>query len=547
MTQADISELRIENLDHLGIVAGICDRIGLVELLDERLGTSPDELISSGRVVKAMILNGLGFVSAPMYLFSRFFEGKPTEHLLGEGIKPEHLNDDKLARVLEKLFEGGLTSLFVEIALRAAEREGVGTDRIHLDATSLSVHGRYPQAESENQEDEEEPRPIHITHGYSRDHRPDLKQFLVDLMVSGDGGVPLFLRVADGNESDAAVFAQLIDNYRAQSEFEALFVADAALYNEENLKRLGTQMSYVSRVPQTIDRAKQLLEALEDELGFFDARREGYRLAEVEATYAELAQRWVVVESEGRARRGLEQLEKRLAGERTKATKALRELRRRPFNCERDASEAAKKLGKGLRYHRLLDITIESEPYHENPGRPRKDAVPAGYRYRVAAELVVDEAEVARRKRRAGRFVLATNVMDAQALPAEEILQTYLDQQMVERGFRFLKDPMFFTASVFLKTPKRIAALAMVMGLCLLVYSLGEREVRLKLARSEASIPDQKGKPTQRPTLRWVLQSFQAVHLVIAGASRLVHGLTEEREHVLGFFSAECRRYYLLM
>lgn len=103
--------MRIENLDHLGIVAGICDRIGLVERVDERLGTSPDELASSGQVLKAMILNGLGFLSAPMYLFPRcFFEGKPTEHLIGEGVKPEHLNDDELARVLDKLHEAGLTT-----------------------------------------------------------------------------------------------------------------------------------------------------------------------------------------------------------------------------------------------------------------------------------------------------------------------------------------------------------------------------------------------------------------------------------------------------
>ena len=86
MTEAEFAELRIENLDHLGIVAGIVDRIGLVERVNERLGTSPDELVSSGQVVKAMILNGLGFVSAPLYLFSRFFEGKPTEHLLGEKV-----------------------------------------------------------------------------------------------------------------------------------------------------------------------------------------------------------------------------------------------------------------------------------------------------------------------------------------------------------------------------------------------------------------------------------------------------------------------------
>lgn len=339
--------------------------------------------------------------------------------------------------------------------------------------------------------------------------------------------------------------AELIRDYRAQSDLEALFVADAALYTEENLKRMGTKMKYVSRVPETIERAKDLLQAV-DELAFSDAEPEGYRVAEVEASYAGLKQRWVVVESDKRAQRGIEQVERRVGHERTKAMKALRDLGRRPFNCERDAREALKKLAKGLRYHRLEDITIESEPYHAQPGRPRKDAVPAGYRYRVAAELVRDEAEVARRKRRAGRFLLATNVVDVEALPAEEVLETYLGQQVVERGFRFLKDPLFFTSSVFLKTPKRVAALAMVMGLCLLVYSLGEREVRLKLAESAASIPDQKGRPTRRPTLRWVFQSFQAVHLVIAGASRLVHGLTEEREHVLAFFSPECRRYYLL-
>jgi transposase len=162
------------------------------------------------------------------------------------------------------------------------------------------------------------------------------------------------------------------------------------------------------------------------------------------------------------------------------------------------------------------------------------------------AELLREEAEVRRAKRKAGRFILATNMLDAQALPGEEVLETYLGQQAVERGFRFLKDPLFFTSSVFLKTPKRVAALAMVMGLCLLVYSLGEREVRLKLAEGAASIPDQRGRPTRRPTLRWVFQSFQAVHLVVSGTTRLIHGLGEERKHVLGFFSQECRRYYLL-
>ncbi len=275
-------------------------------------------------------------------------------------------------------------------------------------------------------------------------------------------------------------------------------------------------------------------------------------MAEVEAQYAGLKQRWIVVESDERAQGDLKQLEKRLDREQEEAGKALKALGKRLFGCERDASEATGKLGKGLRYHRLENITIEAEPHHRGPGRPRKGVAPQ-YRYRVVrADLVREEAQVRRAKRKAGRFVLATNVGvvvadEAGALPAEEVLQTYLGQQVVERGFRFLKDPLFFTSSVFLKTPKRVAALAMVMGLCLLVYSLGEREVRLKLAEDAASIPDQRGRPTRKPTLRWVFQSFQAVHLVVAGTTRkFIHGLGEERKHALGFFSRECRRYYLL-
>ena len=95
--------MEIENLDHLGLVAALVDEIGLVELTNEVLAPHPLNHISPGQVVKAMILNGLGFVSAPLYLFSEFFEGKPVEHLLGPGVTAAHLNDDRLGRVLDQL------------------------------------------------------------------------------------------------------------------------------------------------------------------------------------------------------------------------------------------------------------------------------------------------------------------------------------------------------------------------------------------------------------------------------------------------------------
>ena len=91
----------VYNLDHLGLVAGIIDQIGLVKWVNEHVGEDPHQIVSTGVVVKAMLLNGLGMVSAPLYLFSQFFEGKATEHLLGPGVKPEYLNDDRLGRALD--------------------------------------------------------------------------------------------------------------------------------------------------------------------------------------------------------------------------------------------------------------------------------------------------------------------------------------------------------------------------------------------------------------------------------------------------------------
>lgn len=128
------SEIHVQTVNHLGIIASLIDEIGLVEQIDQLLGRHPKEIVSAGQVVKAMILNGLGFVSAPRYLFERLFEGKATEHLIGAGIRPEHLNDDRLGRVLDQLYLAGLTRLFVSIALKAATQFGVVTNTLHLDS-----------------------------------------------------------------------------------------------------------------------------------------------------------------------------------------------------------------------------------------------------------------------------------------------------------------------------------------------------------------------------------------------------------------------------
>jgi transposase len=209
---SQLANIEVKNLNHLGIIAGIIDEIGIVEIINEQLGIKPQEKLNNGIIVKSIILNALGFISRPLYLFTQFFNDKATEHLFGEGIVAEDFNDDKIGRVMDKLYQFGLTKIFLLIALKALKKYEIKSKYSHLDSTSISLQGDYTLTETEKSENLE-PTPIKIVHGYSKDKRPDLKQFLINLIASGDGGIPLFLECGNGNDNDKAKFAQLLSNF----------------------------------------------------------------------------------------------------------------------------------------------------------------------------------------------------------------------------------------------------------------------------------------------------------------------------------------------
>ena len=142
----------------------------------------------------------------------------------------------------------------------------------------------------------------------------------------------------------------------------------------------------------------------------------------------------------------------------------------------------------------------------------------------------------------------ATNELDQSKLSSIELLQNYKGQQSVELGFRFLKEPAFMTSSVFLKKQKRIVALSMVMCICLLVYIIAQRYLRAKLLKARKTIPNQLGKPTARPTMKWIFQLFEGVHILIHetdGESReLILNMTQTRYHVLSILGPPFEKMY---
>lgn len=140
------------------------------------------------------------------------------------------------------------------------KRFKIDTKYSHLDATSFHLHGKYNS--EENQEKESEiirERPIIITKGYSRDHRPDLKQCVLDFITSSDGDMPLLMRAGDGNEADKAVFGKILAEFKKQIVFDSIMVCDSALYSQENIK-LIEDLKWISRVPITIKKAQELVQ-----------------------------------------------------------------------------------------------------------------------------------------------------------------------------------------------------------------------------------------------------------------------------------------------
>ena len=159
-----------------------------------------------------------------------------------------------------------------------------------------------------------------------------------------------------------------------------------------------------------------------------------------------------------------------------------------------------------------------------------------------------DDAEAIRQsKQHKGCFVLGTNI-EADDLRDEEVIAAYKAQSQVEGGFRFLKDPLFFVSSLFVKKPTRIQGLLMVMTLALLVYAVAQRRLRQALVRHKESLPNQINQLTQRPTLRWVFQLLEGIHRVRVSVQGQMHdlieGLNEVQIKILRLFGQEVGQIY---
>ena len=530
-----------QRIDHLGIVAGTCQEISLIETVDALVKTS-DRKVSCGKGTQAIILNALGFVGRALYLMPDYLHNKPMDLLIDPNLTADDFNDDTLGRCLDDLYAAGVTEVFYRVASHALQIYGIRSRFVHLDSSSFHLHGAYDP-------DEPEREAISVTYGYSKDHRPDLKQVVLQLITHHKSALPVWLEVLSGNSNDKKTFKATIKAYYQQlsGEEQTYVVMDSAGFSEDTLKE-AQDIFWVMRVPETLAQAKQLVkETLAEEMVDLEP---GYWGKEVVCEYAGIQQRWLVVFSQAAQVRELKTQEKAQAKELEKAQKEWRKLEGQTFNCQADGQKALELFNRKWKCHRAIAKAVAVMQYSRR-GRPTAQDQKEVAGYNLEGGLAENTTAIEEAKRSLGRFIIASNDLDTERLPAKAMLENYKDQGVsVERGFRFLKDPLFFAHSLFLKKPERLMALLMIMGLSLLIYSLAEGKLRKALKEMNATVPDQRRKPTQRPTIRWIFQIFEGLDILLVKQNgevilRQLLNLQPAQERVITLLGLQVQKCYL--
>jgi transposase len=517
----------VKRLDHLPLVGALLRELAVKETVDAFVPPHDRNAVTAGACVEALVLT----ILTGAHAWSRVADtlaGYDLAVIFQRPMEAAHFHDKRLGRALDALWTAGLDRLDGAVVGQAIHRYALELARLHTDTTSLKVYGAYAR-----EADEEGPL---VTFGYSRDHRPDLKPLLFGLTVTAEG-VPVWGHVTDGNRSDSTEQRFPITPLRQHLPGlgEPLLVADSQFFAGETMALAAEhRFHFVTLVPQAVGLRQALVEAPEPRAWPLLWERPGRRQGETEhdrgasvmrpyrwkttiGEVQELPLRFLVVESTQLAKAQAPRLAAAQQTERGALAALQRQWQRRCFACEADAHHAAGLCVRELsrRDHHLTDtVAAAGVPgKHARRGRPSKQAPrPQRQVWQVIWQVQEASEILTAQARREGRFVPATNVLDAGQLSDAEVLRAYKGQPAAELSCKWAKHPAAIAPS-FLETPSRIAALGGVSLMALLVYTLVERHVRKSLAARGATLPDRPA-PSQRPTARTVFQLMRNIAVV---------------------------------
>jgi transposase len=524
------------------VLAAVIKDFGLIDMMNARLGPDPPEGLTPGEAMAGMMLNGLGFAHRPWSLTPQFFASTPRARLFHDGIRAELFNRFTRGRTLDEAYADGCDLLVHALALCGCARDGIDRRFHPRDTTSFSLTGEYVPDSDE--------QAMTITHGYSREHRPDVKQAVLERLVSQDGGIPCVSQRWDGNPSDIELFQARTQALRAafqSAPSPRYLIADSTRYHEANAPHLR-HLGFITRLPNTmgsVSEASTPALALE-RWARLDAET---RDPGLELCHDGMAQRWLVVDSQAALERAAATLNNASQRDDEAIHKPLFHRRAPRFATPEAAPEALTAFAKGWTYHLVDAYAVSAHQRDARTGRPTPSTPVKSIAWHIQAHVRPHQAAMEHQQHYHACLVIGTTI-GASAWGDTEVIAAYKRQSRVAGGVRLLKDPRCVVSSLLVKKPCRIQGLLMVMTRAWLVYSVAQRRLRQELAHHHETVPNHINQPTMSPTLRGVCQLLEGLHRVrVTGQGQvhdLIEGLNDVQMKVLRLFGEEvCRLYQI--
>jgi len=503
MSEQDYS-LNSKIIGALPIVNRFIKRMDLYSIFNKHVPQLGDAKISHAEVILVLI-RSICIERHPVYKLAEWASPFDSKMLGLRDLESKVLNDDKVGRTIDALFDADRATLMTEIVLKMVSEFNIDLSQLHNDSTSVTFAGRY-----EAPRDRRKKKALLITEGHNKDHRPDLKQLVFSLSVSRDGAVPIHFKTYDGNRTDDSTHIetwQTLNKISGRSDF--IYVADCKLCTQEQMGYISDRNGrFITILPRTRSEDKWFKEWIQSHhvdwqellrrpcyrktplsrLGIesvseniywgFESpvpSREGYRIIWIMSSQRrdqDARSRQKKIE---RTIEALERLKKKL-GTRGK------------LKTQEQITEAVVDVLKKFQTVSLIKwkhVVREIEDFQqEGMGRPGKTTK---YIKRIKQiwgfEAMPDEGVIQRDAAEDGLFPLITNIPSTE-LSMKEILQKYKYQPYLEKRHEQFKD-VLDVAPVYLKLPHRVEALMFTYFVALILHALIERETRVSMSKEK--------------------------------------------------------------
>lgn len=532
-------------LGALPIVHTVAERLGLLKAFEKHVPKDSREIIPASQTLYA-ILSNIILERCPLY--------KIGEWSAERGLFPielaGRLNDDRIGRALHRLFHADRAALLTQVILQAIQEFELDLNCLHNDSTSITLFGQYDGIKH---------KAVKPKRGHNKDHRPDLKQVIFSLTVCGDGAIPLYFKVWDGNITDDRTHIKnwmSLRNLLGKANFT--YIADCKLCTKESMEFIDSEGGrFITVLPETRSETRKFKDWIQTNLPHWTEaiRRHGARKNDSSSIYWVYESSFLSVEGFriiwvlSSDKQNLDEQKRNSLIDKTII--ALKELENKNYCNREKLKEHTQNIFNEFKtekyFYWQITTRIQSSYKQLKRGRPNKETV-----FRKIEKTLYgiswshNQEKIRYEAKCDGLFPLITNTKD----PGSKVLETYKYQPYLEKRHEQLKS-VYDVAPVFLKHPERIEALLFIYFLGLLITSLIEREVRKSMQQTGiASIPIYPEKRLcKKPTADKIFDLFRDIRLqTVTSDGRMLDVVADKLSalqcQVLKFLCITPERYF---